>query len=96
MSAWIILGVLEGTFRARDGRGFDNVQVIAIVETADGESPWEALAREAAGSPYITELLRYRERGRWEWIIARSLGSERLAPDIYGERVLESLVGPGA
>ena len=59
---WIVIGLLDGTFLAPDGKHFDNAQVIARVHTGPGESVWEALDRQAEGDKYIPELMSYREK----------------------------------
>ena len=79
---WMVVGLLDGTFLAPDGKHFDNAQVIARVHTGPGESVWEALDRQAeSGDGYITELMKYREKGRWEYIIAYELTGVRLEHD---------------
>ncbi len=78
---WMVIGLLDGTFLTPDGKHFDNAQVIARVHTGPGESVWEALDRRAESEAYISELMSYREKGRWEYIIAYELTGVRLDHD---------------
>lgn len=89
---WLILGILEGSFTAPDGREFENVQVIAHVSTEFDETPWQALARQAEQDTCIAQLLLNRSKGRWESIIAYELKGTRLEPSWSDERILESLI----
>jgi hypothetical protein len=88
---WIVIGILEGTYLTPDGKRFDNAQVIARVSTLPGENVWEALVRQAESDTYIKELLSYREKGRWESIVAYELTGVRLEPGPQDVRRFESL-----
>lgn len=88
---WIVIGILEGSYLAPDGKRFKNTQVITRVSTLPNENVWEALARQAESDTYIKELLSYREKGRWEFIVAYELTGVRLEPESPDVRRLESL-----
>jgi hypothetical protein len=87
---WIVIGNLEGAYRTPDGRNFENSQVIARVSTLPDEKVWEALARQAESDTYIKELLSYREKERWESIVAYELTGMRLEPESQDIRILDS------
>ena len=89
---WLILGVLDGSFVAPNGKEFENTQVIARVSAGAAETPWQALARQAKQDGYIAELLSHRSKGRWESLIAYGLQGTLLEPSGPDEGVLESLV----
>jgi hypothetical protein len=87
---WIVIGILEGSYLAPDGKRFENAQIITRVTTFPGENVWEALARQAESDSYIKELLSYREKGRWESIVAYELTGMRLEPESQDIRILDS------
>lgn len=86
-----MIGILDGSYVTPDRRRFENAQVIARVSTLPNESVWEALAREAESSSYIKELIAYREKGRWESLVAYELTGVRLEPESQDVRILESM-----
>lgn len=88
---WIVIGILEGSYLAPDGKIFENAQVITRVSILPNENVWEALARQAESYTYIKELLAYREKGRWESIVAYELTGVRLEPESQDVRRFESL-----
>ena len=88
----MVIGILEGTYLTPDGRRFENTQVIGRVSTLPNENVWQALTRQAESDSYVRELLSYREKGRWESIIAYELSGTRLEPDSQDARTLESLL----
>ncbi len=83
---------MDGSYTAPNGKEYDNAQVIALVSSQSGETPWLALAREAKSNGYITELLLDRAKGRWESVVAYELKGPRLEPSGPDEDVLETLV----